>query len=156
MDPHADNKRARFSLPLAVIVGLIALQTVLDAVDGGLYRELLKTLQPQLVLGIFSVLTLSVCWLWTPYVTKRTPGADIVRQHWRRAALIPTLWFAGSIPEAYAVAILPIYISVSIGAFTFALDTLSDVFHHRIRFSLRTFAFILLVLCGIGFAIYSS
>ncbi|HEY5442061.1 MAG TPA: hypothetical protein VIJ68_00820 [Candidatus Saccharimonadales bacterium] len=152
---HVDNIRERFALPLRLIVGLILIQTIIDAADQGLYRQLLKELGPAVVLGIFSVVTLGVAALWTSFVPKKQKETEVLRKQWRRSTALPALWFLGSIPEAYAVAILPIYTSLAISSVTFLMDAFSDLIHHRVRLNPRTVAFLALVLVGIGLAVYS-
>jgi hypothetical protein len=152
---HADNVRDRFAMPLRLLVGLIIVQTVIDAADQGLYRQLLKELGPAVVLGVFSVVTLGLASLWTSFIPKKRQETEIIQQRWRRSAALPGLWFLGSIPEAYAIAILPIYTSLAISTVTFAMDASSDLIHHRIHLNPRTAAFLLLVLAGIGLAVYS-
>jgi hypothetical protein len=152
---HVDNVRARFAVPLKVIVGLILAQTAIDAFDQGLYRQLLKELSPAVVLGVFSVVTLTVTTAWTSLIPKRQAETEILRRQWHRSTALPAFWFLGSIPEAYAIAILPIYTSLSISAITFLMDAGSDLIHHRIHLNLRTTAFLLLVLTGIGLAVHS-
>ena len=152
---HVDNVRERFALPLRLILGLIVVQTVIDAADQGLYRQLLKELGPAVVLGIFSVVTLGLAAVWTSFVPKRRQETEILRQQRRRSTALPAFWFLGSIPEAYAIAILPIYTSLAISSVTFLMDAFSDLIHHRIRLNPRTAAFLSLVLAGIGLAVYS-
>jgi len=152
---HLDNVRQRFAMPLRLIVGLILVQTMIDAADQGLYRQLLKELGPAVVLGVFSVVTLGLATVWTSFIPKRKPETEILRQQWRRSTALPSFWFLGSIPEAYAVAILPIYTSLAISSVTFLMDAFSDLLHHRIRLNPRTAAFLVLVLAGIGLAVYS-
>jgi hypothetical protein len=152
---HAHNVRERFALPLKLIAGLILVQTVIDAADQGLYRQLLKELGPAVVLGVCSVVTLSVATAWTSFIPKKRAETKILREQWRRSAAIPGLLFLGSIPEAYAVAILPIYTSLAISTVTFLMDACSDLIHHRVRFNPRTAVFLALVLSGIGLAVYS-
>jgi hypothetical protein len=152
---HVDNVRDRFALPLRLIVVLILVQTVIDAADQGIYRQLLKELGPAVVLGVFSVVTLGLAAIWTSFVPKKKTETKILRQQWRRSTSLPGLWFLGSIPEAYAIAILPIYTSLAISSVTFLMDAFSDLIHHRIHLNPRTAAFLLLVLAGIGLAVYS-
>jgi hypothetical protein len=153
---HAHNVRDRFALPLRLIVGLILVQTVIDAADQGLYRQLLKELGPAVVLGVCSVTTLSLANAWTSFIPKkRAEETEILSEQWRRSAAVPGLWFLGSIPEAYAVAILPIYTSLAISTVTFLMDACSDLIHRRIHLNPRTTAFLVLVLAGIGLAVYS-
>ncbi len=152
---HVDNARERFAIPLRLIIGLILVQTMVDAADQGLYRQLLKELGPAVVLGVFSVVTLGLAILWTSFVPKRQQETEILRKQWRRSAALPGFWFLGSIPGAYAIAILPIYTSLAISTVTFLMDGCSDLIHRRIGLSPRTVVFLLLVISGIGLAVYS-
>lgn len=153
--PHAKNTRAKFSLPLAAIVIMIIIQASLDAANGGYYRELLKEIRPEIVIGVFSVTTLAVTALAAPFIPKKTADTALLRRKWRWAALVPILWFAGTVPEAYVFAKLPLYTGVSITAMSFVMDAVSDVTQHRIHLGVRTIAFISLVMSGVGLAVYS-
>lgn len=153
---HHENTRARFALPVAAIVGLALLTTILNALNNGASREALRLLAPEAFLGIFSVTTMALCWIWTLFASGKPGDRPLVRRHWRSALVIPLLWFLASVPETYGFAALPIYTVVSIGAVTFCFDALSDFSRRRIRLSPRTAAFILLALLGMGLAVYSA
>src|SRR5262249_3745123 len=60
---HQKNTRARFSIPLGVIIGLALIQTIINALNNGVTREALQILSPAAFLGIFSVTTMAACWL---------------------------------------------------------------------------------------------
>jgi hypothetical protein len=152
---HTDNNRERFAFPLKIIIGLIVVQTIIDAFDQGIYRQLLKELGPAVVLGIFSVVTLGTAWLWTSIIPKKKKETEILKQQWQRSTALPAFWFLGSIPEAYAIAVLPIYTTLAISTVTFLMDAFSDLIHHRIHLTPRTTIFLSLVLLGIGLAVYS-
>lgn len=124
---HSKNVRNRFSLPLAVIVSLILLKSILDAANGGLTRALLEMVRPEVFLGVFCVITLSFSVMWTYFIPKKSEDNRILKQQKIFAVSIPLLWFAASIPETFAYAALPIYTVVSIGAVTFAFDSISDL-----------------------------
>jgi hypothetical protein len=153
---HVDNKRQRFAKSLKVIMMFILLQASIDALNAGICREVLKTISPEVFIGVFVVMTMGLCWTWTSFLPKRTEDTRILNDRRSLAAIIPITWFAGTIPEIFAIAAIPIYTLFSIGTITFVMDTISDVFHHRIRFNARTIAFIALVFIGIGFAAYST
>lgn len=153
--PHVKNTRMKFSLPIVLIIGLVVLQASLDAANGGLYRELLKQIRPEVVIGAFSITTLGLTVLLVPFIPKKPKDTAVIRRKWKWAALIPILWFAGTVPEAYVFAALPLYTGVSIAALSFVMDAVSDLRQHRIHFNLRTAAFMLLVLGGVGLAVYS-
>ncbi len=120
-------------------------------------REALKQLSPVVFLGAFSLPTLSVCWIIsTLFVRKRVKETAVMKQkQWFAISLMPMTWFAASIPEAFALAAIPIYVYMSIGVLTFLMDTISDVAHKRIHVNLQTISFIVLVLGGISLAILS-
>jgi hypothetical protein len=153
---HQDNKRKRFALPLFLIMVLIVIQASLDAINAGICRQALKTVSPEVFIGVFAITTMGLCWVWTAFLPKRSEDTQILQKRRSLAAIIPITWFVGTIPEIFAVAAIPIYTLFSIGAITFAIDTASDVFHHRIRFNLRTASFLGLVFIGIGLAAYST
>ena len=152
---HANNIRTRFSMPLIAIIGFVFLRVSLDAINNGMSREALGMISPQVFLGAFSITTMGLCAVWTSFMPRKYNDTRILKEKWWLAAAIPSLWFLASIPEAFAYAALPIYTVVSIGAITFAMDTLSDLFHKRTRLNARTTGFIALVLVGIGLAVYS-
>jgi hypothetical protein len=153
---HHENTRARFTLPLILIVGLALLKESLNALNNGATREALYTMHPAAFLGIFSVLTLGLCWVWTAFIPRKTGDLTLLKKYSWSALAIPLLWFAASIPETYGFAALPIYTVVSIGAITFAFDAFSDFSRRRIRFDLRTAVFISLAVAGMGLALYSA
>ncbi len=152
---HERNVRAKYFLPLAVIVGLVIFRVTVESVNGGIYREMLKQIDPAVIIGAFSVLTLGLCAVWTSFFPSKPAEKKILRQRWRRASLVPGLWFLGTIPEAYVFAIVPLYVGESIAATAFLMDAGSDLINKRIHFNLRTAAFISLVLLGVGLAVYS-
>lgn len=153
---HPVNIRARFSLPVIVIVAMILLKTAVNALNNGISREVLVMISPEVFLGLFSVTTIGLCAFWTSFLPHPDVDKATVRKNWRLALAIPVLWFVASIPETYGFAKLPIYTVVSIGAVTFALDALSDLYHQRIKFNFRTSMFILLTVVGMGLAILSA
>jgi hypothetical protein len=153
---HKSNVRTRYSLPLAIIAGLIILQSLLDGAGNGLYRAVLQEVSPEVVLGVFSITTIGLCAALSWLLPGNRNSSEIIRKRPKLAAAVPLLWFAASIPEVYAFAALPIYTVLSITAITFAMDTSSDVLHHRIHFNLQTAIFIVLVLSGVGLAAYST
>jgi drug/metabolite transporter (DMT)-like permease len=153
---HQDNVRARYSLPLIVIATVIVLQACLDGAGNGLYRAIVQEVSPEVLLGVFSVTTIGLCAALSWLLPGNRNDSEIIRKSPGLAVTVPLLWFAASIPEVYAYAALPIYTILSISAITFAMDTLSDVFQRRISFNARTASFIVLVLSGIGLAVYSA
>ncbi|MDB5189998.1 MAG: hypothetical protein JWN49_324 [Parcubacteria group bacterium] len=152
---HSENIRNRFSMPVTMVIGFLLLRSTLDATNVGITRALLGMVRPEVFLGVFAVITIGFCMLWTSFVPKRPQDARVLKQQKAFAIVIPLLWFAASIPETFAYAALPIYTVVSIGAVTFAFDSISDLFRHRIRMSWQTTLFILLVLAGTALAILS-
>jgi hypothetical protein len=153
--PHQNNVRAKFYFPLTIIIGVLLFQSGLDAINQGMYRELLKSVRPEVVIGVFSVLTLSVTTIWSVFLPKDTKSENLLRLRWRRAALVPALWFIGTVPEAFVYAKISIYVGGVLMAVTFIMDAISDVIHQRIRLGARTFLFIILVLIGVSLAIFS-
>jgi hypothetical protein len=153
---HHVNIRARFSLPVFIIIGLVLLKAAVNAANNGVSRQALAMISPEVFLGVFSITTIGLCAIWTSFLPRSSADKAVIRKRWGVAATIPLLWFAASIPETYGFAKLPIYTVVSIGAVTFALDTLSDLYHQRIKFDFRTGIFIGLALAGIILAIFSA
>ena len=153
---HRENERKRFSMPLAALAGLVLVKAILGAVNTGFTRAGLALVHPAVFLGVFATTTLLLCVVWTSFIPKREADYGIIRKRQWYALLIPALWFAASIPETFAYAALPIYTVVSIGAVTFGADIASDLSHRRIRITLRTASFILLVLLGTALAAYST
>lgn len=152
---HEQNLRNHFSLPLIVIIGLVFLQCGLATMNGAMSRESLSMISPEVFLGVFSVLTLVICNIWTSFLPQKTEDKKVFRKRFWFAIAIPILWFGASIPETYATDKLPIYTATSIGILSFILDTVSDLFYKRIRLNFRTGSFIFLVLLGVGFTLYS-
>lgn len=62
---HEQNKRTRYALPFVVLAGLVITQTVFETLHFGFMRAALQEIDPAVFLGIFSVLTLSLCIFWT-------------------------------------------------------------------------------------------
>ena len=155
--PHKENLRPRLSKPLYLIVLLIFLTACCDTVLQGVGREALKQLRPVVFLGIFSLPTLSACWLISRFYIHRQTQQSVAMKNrqWLAVGLIPMTWFLASIPEAFALAAIPIYVFISINVVTFLMDTVSDVIHKRIHLDLQTAGFILIVLAGISLSVLS-
>jgi hypothetical protein len=155
--PHKENIRPDLSKPLYAMVLLVLLTACCDTILQGVAREALKQLRPVVFLGAFSVPTLVVCWVISVFYTRRqTHEAEAMRQkQWLAFSLIPMTWFAASIPEAFSLAAIPIYVFISINATTFLMDTVSDVVHRRIHLSSKTVSFIFLVIIGISLSVIS-
>jgi hypothetical protein len=152
---HHVNTRTRFSLPIMIIVGLVLLKAAVNAANNGVSRQALAMVSPEVFLGLFTIITIGLCAVWTSFLPRSSSDRIIIRNRWWLAAAIPLLWFAASIPETYGFAQLPIYTVVSIGAVTFALDTVSDLYHQRIKFDFRTGIFVGLTFAGMVLAIFS-
>lgn len=155
--PHKENLRPSLSKSLPIIVLLIFLTAVCDTILQGVSREALKQIHPVVFLGVFSLPTLSVCWIISKfYVRPRVAETVVMKQkQWLAVSLIPMTWFAASITEAFSLAAIPIYVFISINVVTFLMDTFSDVIHKRIRLNLQTVSFITLVLAGISLSVIS-
>jgi hypothetical protein len=144
---HKENVRPRLSKPVHVIVLLIFLIACCDTILQGVAREALKQIQP----------TLTVCWIISRfYIQRQAPESVAMRQkQWLAISLIPMTWFLASIPEAFALAAIPIYVFISINVLTILMDTFSDLIHKRISLSLQTIGFITTVLVGISLSVLS-
>lgn len=155
--PHASNNRARYSKPFLVIAGILLLKTTIETIRFGLDRQILKTVSPETYIGVFVVLALSLCVLWTSLVRTAATKNDksILRQHTGLVILIPAVWFGSTILEEFALASLPIFIITAIATVTFGMYTVSDLVQKRIRFNLRTATFIVLFLGGTVLAVIS-
>ncbi len=153
---HHENLRPRLSKPLYIIVLLILAKVACDTVLQGISREALQEIHPTVFLGVFSSLTLSMCWIISKFFIRRRVEEKIVMKKKRWLALIiPMVWFIASIPESFALAAIPIYTFISISVITFGMDTFSDVIHKRIHLNFQTIIFITLVLFGISLSILS-
>jgi hypothetical protein len=154
---HKENVRPRLSKPVHVIVLLIFLIACCDTILQGVAREALKQIQPVVFLGVFSLPTLTVCWIISRfYIQRQAPESVAMRQkQWLAISLIPMTWFLASIPEAFALAAIPIYVFISINVLTILMDTFSDLIHKRISLSLQTIGFITTVLVGISLSVLS-
>lgn len=154
--PHRKNKRTTLSKPLVLIAFLIILNASCSTVLDGISREALKQIHPTVFLGVYSVTTLSVCAFISRFFIKTdSKREEVLHKNKGLVLLAPMLWFVSSIPEAFALAALPIYTVISIGAVTFSMDTFSDVFRKRISLNLRTLSFITLVLLGTYLSVLS-
>ncbi len=155
--PHEKNLRPHLSKPLYVMMLLIFLTACCDTVLQGMGREALKQIRPEIFLGVFSVPTLTVCWIISKFKTKReTREVEALKQRqWFAIGLIPMTWFIASIPEAFALAAIPIYVFLSINVITFLMDTFSDIIHKRIHMNFQSIGFIVLVLAGISLSVLS-
>ena len=155
--PHKENLRPHLSKPLRLIVLLIFFTACCDTILQGVAREALKQVHPVVFLGVFSLPTLSVCWIISRFYIQRQTKESVTMQQrqWLAVSLIPMTWFLASIPEAFALAAIPIYVFISINVITFLMDTVSDVIHKRIHLNFQTASFIFTVLIGISLSIIS-
>jgi len=155
--PHKKNVRPSLAMPLPAIALLVFFIACCDAILQGVAREALKQVRPVVFLGAFSVPTLSVCWIISRfYVQRRITGAAVkATKAWWAVGLIPLTWFVASIPEAFSLAAIPIYVFISINVVTFLMDTASDIIYKRIHLGIQTISFIVLVLVGISLSVLS-
>jgi hypothetical protein len=159
--PHKKNLRLSFSKPLYIILLLVFAKACCDTVLQGVGRAALQEIHPVVFLGLFSLPTLTVCAIISqfyirPRTKKVTNEAAVMKdKQWIAILLMPITWFAASIPEAFALAAIPIYTFISINVITFGMDTTSDVLHKRIRLSTRTVSFLVLVVAGISLSVLS-
>jgi hypothetical protein len=153
---HHENLRPKLSKPLYIIMLLILAKVACDTVLQGISREALQEIHPTVFLGVFSSLTLSVCWIIsTLFIRRRIKEKTVMRKKRLLALVIPMVWFIASIPEAFALAAIPIYTFISISVITFGMDTFSDVIHKRIHINFQSIIFIVLVLSGISLSVLS-
>ena len=154
---HKENLRPSLSKPLYIILLIIFLKACCDAVLQGVGREALQQIRPVVFLGEFSFLALAACAVISKlYIHRRTPETKAMKQNkWFAISLMPMTWFLASIPEAFALAAIPIYTFISITVITFGMDTFSDVMHKRIRINVQTVSFLLLVVAGISLSVLS-
>lgn len=155
--PHKENLRRSLSKPLYAVILLVFLIACCDAILQGVAREALKQIRPVVFLGAFSMPTLSVCWIISKlYIQRRVTDTTAIQQRqWLVVSLIPLTWFVASIPEAFSLAAIPIYVFISINVVTFLMDTVSDVIYKRIHLGVQTISFIALVLVGISLSVLS-
>jgi hypothetical protein len=159
--PHRENLRLSYSKPLYVILLLVFTKACCDTVLQGVGRAALQQIHPVVFLGLFSLPTLAVCALISQfYIRPRTKEASnetavIKDKRWLAVLLMPMTWFAASIPEAFALAAIPIYTFIAINVVTFGMDTTSDLLHKRIRLSPQTVSFLALVVAGISLSVLS-
>ncbi|GEM_PF-4500210 len=155
--PHKENLRPSLSKPLHILVLLIFLTACCDTILQGVAREALKQIHPVVFLGVFSLPTLSVCWIISKFHVRRGAAkTETTKQRqWLAVSLIPLTWFAASIPEAFSLAAIPIYTFISINVITIGMDTISDIAHKRIHVGLQTVGFIVLVVAGISLSVLS-
>lgn len=153
---HHENLRPKLSKPFYIIILLILAKVCCDTVLQGVGREALQIIHPTVFLGVFSTTTLSVCWIISKFfIHRRIKETPVMKEKRWLALLIPGVWFIASIPEAFALAAIPIYTFISITVITFGMDTFSDVIHKRIHLNFQTIGFIMLVLIGISLSVLS-
>lgn len=155
--PHEENHRKKvFAIGLFAAIALSLFGQSIDAVNMGAYRYFFQHIQFTFFgIGIFiflSALVINIFFLF------RGPGGGSDRNHPYRFLpyLLPLLFAVATFFEGYAVTSISIYALAAIGAFTFLADTGSDLYHKRIRFSLRTAAFMLLVIASSVFSAVST
>jgi hypothetical protein len=157
--PHQENLRLSFSKPLYIILLLVFSKACCDTVLQGVGRAALQQIHSVVFLGLFSLPSLAICALISQfYIRPRTKEissetAIMKDKRWIAVLLMPITWFVASIPEAFALAAIPIYTFISINVVTFGMDTASDVIYKRIRLSLRTVSFLALVVTGIALSV---
>lgn len=154
---HKENLRPHLSRPLAAVLLLVFAKACCDTVLQGVGRQALQQVRPVIFLGVFSFLVLSTCAIVSKFYIRRRvrETAAMKQRQWLIISLMPMTWFLASIPEAFALAVIPIYVFISINVVTFLMDTVSDVIHKRIHLNLQTVCFIVLVLGGISLSVLS-
>lgn len=153
---HKSNMRTRFSKPLSIVVVLVFTHTLFEAINFGLTRNVLKQLEPQVYIGVYTLTTTLILIGWTSFLPKNKKDQRIIQQNRLQAGSNSGLWFMGEIAQVFSQVVLPIYTLVSIGSVTFGMDVASDLKNRRIKLSLKTVLFILLFVTGLGLAVYST
>lgn len=152
---HTRHRAAIFRYSVAATLGAILLRTAIDAVNNGMSREVAQALPVPVFIGLFTVTTLGITTALYFCVPKRIAACRIPRGKRWMAFLIPTIWFAATIPESYALSALPIYTLVSLGALGFLVDVASDLRNKRIPWNGHTAAFTACTLGGLATALLS-
>jgi hypothetical protein len=153
---HKNNKRTRFSRPLGIVLALVLLQTSLEAINFGFVRETLKYVEPQIYIGVYTLITTLILITWTSFLPKNRKDGIVAKKNRVQTASNPALWFVGEIAQTFSQAALPIYTLVSIGNVTFIMDVLSDLRQKRIKFTVHTASFMTLFMVGLSLAVYSA
>lgn len=140
----------RYSVITIVVISVIYL--VLQTIKDPLYREFMMNI-PNTLFAIALYLTCLSVIINIFFIFKKKPNEIKVIDTDKKTKiyiyLIPTLLFAGSIPEAYSFANVPAFTVVAISMVNMIMSLASDIKNKRIIFNTRTAMFILFVLVGV-------
>lgn len=158
LKPQQFGKRMKpiFRHGIILILCLALARHGLDAIGNAIYRYILNNIEATLFyMAFFAFLTTGVMNIL--FFFKKIPQADhqIIAQNKLVAYSQPALWFLASVFSAFAFMYAPIYSVAGIRSVVLALDVISDVRNKRIRLSIRTLAFVVLIGIGVYLIAYS-
>jgi drug/metabolite transporter (DMT)-like permease len=146
---HVENSRKMsFAIGILAAILLTAFGQSIDAVNMGAYRYFFQHIEFTFFgSGLFIFLSAFVINIFFLFVRHEGQPLHTHPYRWLPYSL-PILFAVATFFEGFAVSSISIYALAAIGAFTFLLDTGSDLYHRRIRFSARTALFIALVIAS--------
>jgi hypothetical protein len=154
---HEDNlQKKTFAISFILAIALAVFGQSVDAINMGAYRYFFQNIEFTFFgIGIFiflSALVINIFFLFVPH-----KGQPIHSHPYKWLPyLLPFLFAVATFFEGYAVTTISIYALATIGAFTFLINTSSDLYHKRIRFTARTGVFIVLVIASSIFSAISA
>jgi hypothetical protein len=150
------KKHGMFEKSPWFIACLIVFGTVCSGVNNALGRFLFTNLNGMLFLiGLTMTFSCLSAYLFVLLVKPPVPAIEHNTHLKLFAYSIPFIWFLASIPEGYGIKGAPIFTMAAISSITFLMDVASDLRNKRIVWGIRTAAFIVLVLVGVGAAAFS-
>jgi hypothetical protein len=154
---HEDNfQKKSFAIGVITAIILTIFGQSVDAINMGAYRYFFQNIEFTFFgIGLFIFLSAFVINVFFLFVRHEGQPAHKHPYAWLPYSL-PILFAVATFFEGYAVTNISIYALATIGAFTFLIDTSSDLYHRRIRFTFRTAIFIALVIASSIFSAGST
>lgn len=155
---RSDGEKSSLLYPLIVVAGILFAFILLQITKDPLYRNFMKHI-PDIWFGLALYLS-SAAFLLNVFFWFKKPAFSKRSQREHRDLLpfliaVPILWLAGSIPEGFVFSRLPVYSMIALGSITFLMSIVSDLYHKRIIFDLKTASFITLVCSSILLNIFA-
>lgn len=153
---HEEKVMPVFKHGIVFIIFIALIGESLDAIGNGLYRYILNNIGAIMFYMAFSSFfttgLINIFFLFKP-VNKN--DLSLISQNKFLAYSQPIIWFLASIPEAVAFMYAPIYSIAGIRSLSFIIDIISDIKNKRIKPSVRTIGFLILVFIGVSLLAYS-
>jgi hypothetical protein len=155
--PHEGNfQKKAFAISVLAAIALATFGQSIDAINMGAYRYFFQNIEFTFFgIGIFIFLSALVINIFFLFVRHEGQPDHKHPYRWLPYSL-PILFAVATFFEGYAVSSISIYALATIGAFTFLLDTSSDLYHRRIRFTAQTAIFMTLVIASSVFSALST